>query len=252
MADSRKEACKYGVDCYQRNEAHLNRFSHPPKVSNSEQPAADDQPRPHKRESSRSPNSLPSEKKPKIADSSESDSSNSLEKVELSNTDDSQSNDTDRSKNDGANKSDAETSTAKATEASEHGPDRSHDINFISKCFDRGSCYSQRAEHEKLLESPAAFIKDKFLVEMPADFYAFWAFCQSEAKNRPPETILDKFGLHLVGPFDVLAKKFDKAELFEPADYLRHWRFYYDPPEFQVGACFALFFEAFRLGFFFN
>lgn len=30
MADkNEKPACKYGEACYQRNEAHLNRFSHP-------------------------------------------------------------------------------------------------------------------------------------------------------------------------------------------------------------------------------
>lgn len=32
MADENsKPACKYGENCYQKNETHINRFSHPPK-----------------------------------------------------------------------------------------------------------------------------------------------------------------------------------------------------------------------------
>lgn len=38
--------------------------------------------------------------------------------------------------------------------------------------------------------------------------------------------------LLLVGPFDVLAGVLSVN--FESEDVLRHWRYYYDPPEFQV------------------
>lgn len=70
---------------------------------------------------------------------------------------------------------------------------------------------------------------------MPDDFYRFWDFCKSHCKDgQKPEQIFEKFGLELVGPFDVLAGKFQNADLFEPGDYLRHWRYYYDPPEFQT------------------
>ena len=38
-------------------------------------------------------------------------------------------------------------------------------------------------------------------------------------------------GLTLVGPYDILAGKHKKAT--NPC-YLRHWRYYYDPPEFMT------------------
>lgn len=28
--------------------------------------------------------------------------------------------------------------------------------------------------------------------------------------------------------------KFNDAQMFEPGDYIRHYRYYYDPPEFQT------------------
>ncbi|XP_030766903.1 histone PARylation factor 1 [Sitophilus oryzae] len=80
---------------------------------------------------------------------------------------------------------------------------------------------------------PKDFIQKKFLVEMPTDFYAFWDFCKSLKPNKPEEA-LKNIGLTLVGPYDVLAGKFngivDKPETM----YLIHWRFYSDPPEFQT------------------
>lgn len=33
--DMSKPKCKYGESCYQKNEAHLNRFSHPSKPDTS-------------------------------------------------------------------------------------------------------------------------------------------------------------------------------------------------------------------------
>lgn len=41
--------------------------------------------------------------------------------------------------------------------------------------------------------------------------------------------------LKLVGPFDILAGKVSEVYEEDLPDFLRHWRFYYDPPEFQVG-----------------
>ena len=40
-------------------------------------------------------------------------------------------------------------------------------------------------------------------------------------------------GLQLVGPYDVLAGKcLKKNKSGEKPNYLRHWRYYFDPPEF--------------------
>lgn len=42
--------------------------------------------------------------------------------------------------------------------------------------------------------------------------------------------------LKLVGPFDVLAGNVSEVYEEDLPDLLRHWRFYYDPPEFQVNS----------------
>lgn len=116
-----------------------------------------------------------------------------------------------------------------------NGPNQQHDIDFINQVFDKETRYSQRAEYKQLLKDPAEFIKTKFLTDMPDDFSVLWEFCKETAKaSQAPESVFTKFGLLLVGPYDVLAGKFNNAEMFEPGDYLRHWRFFYDTPEFQV------------------
>ncbi|KAI4465441.1 histone parylation factor 1 [Holotrichia oblita] len=77
------------------------------------------------------------------------------------------------------------------------------------------------------------FIKSKFLVDMPPDFYSFWSFCQN-LKHTNPLMALKEVGLVLVGPFDVLGKKFDNTPEKDIKEYVVHWRYYYDPPEFQT------------------
>lgn len=186
-----KEPCKYGVDCYQRNENHHKRFSHPPKPPNS--PAT-----------SKSP-----EQKRKL----------SPESAKLSET------------------CEENSKKFKATNLSE--PSRSLESEHQASSNDNETLSdpieNEEEENGDLLQTSKLFIKEKFLFDMPEDFYAFWEFCVSQSKgNQKPEEIFKKFGLNLVGPFDVLAGKFNEQNQFEPEDYLRHWRYYYDPPEFQV------------------
>lgn len=239
MADEDdKPACKYGINCYRRNEEHKERFSHPPKDRNDTD-----------REQSKSPpkhvdlNTTPPAKRRKTvssdgSDDSDSDAEDQPEIESISNGSEKSADasmakveDEDEEEEEPHQSSPAQKDKA-ATERSAATPTRCSE--FISKNFDKGP-HGQRVEHQNLLESPALFIRSKFLVEMPADFYEFWSFCEANTKaDSKPENLLSKFGLSLVGPFDVLAKKFDKVDPFEPGEYLRHWRFYYDPPEFQV------------------
>lgn len=76
-------------------------------------------------------------------------------------------------------------------------------------------------------------IKQKFLVEMPEDFYSFWSFCKTLSPDKPEEALKD-VGLLLVGPFDILSGSLKKAIQRKLSLYLIHWRYYYDPPEFQT------------------
>lgn len=76
------------------------------------------------------------------------------------------------------------------------------------------------------------FIQRNFLVKMPDDFYKFWEFCKI-INEKDPLHAFEKVDLVLVGPFDVLAGKFQNVTKTKN-EYLRHWRYYYDPPEMQV------------------
>lgn len=76
----------------------------------------------------------------------------------------------------------------------------------------------------------ASVFKDLFLVEMPTDFFKFYDFI-NECGDSMEKTLADVH-LELIGPYDLLLGKLpvlDDKEL-----YLVHWRFFYDPPEFQA------------------
>ncbi|XP_076316238.1 histone PARylation factor 1-like [Tachypleus tridentatus] len=77
-------------------------------------------------------------------------------------------------------------------------------------------------------------IKSKFLVTMPEDFFHFWEFCKSMNAEKPQDALKNALGIELVGPFDILGKKLRNIHVQKPSDFLRHWRYYYDPPEFQT------------------
>lgn len=77
-------------------------------------------------------------------------------------------------------------------------------------------------------------ILDLFLVEMPKDFFQFYEFCESISKDDALSAC-KAIRLKLVGPFDVLEGKIKYSENKSDQDrFLTHWRYYYDPPEFQV------------------
>lgn len=245
MADEDdKPPCKYGINCYRLNEEHKERFSHPQKDRSPEQNESKNSDRqrsespskhidsskipPAKRRKTVSSHGSDSDSDAAVDDQPEIESSNGSKTVETPSTVKIHSSPT---------RSDANTTTTAiaAAETSAAIADATVRCSeFIKESFDKGP-HAQRTEYQKLLESPASFIHSKFLVEMPTDFYEFWSFCEANVKaNLKPENLFSKFGLSLVGPFDVLAKKFHDIEPFEPGEYLRHWRFYYDPPEFQV------------------
>lgn len=90
---------------------------------------------------------------------------------------------------------------------------------------------SHRCELPESPENVQQSIKQKFLVEMPQDFYDFWAFCESLNKHNPEDALQNLLGLHLVGPFDVVAGKLRNGSVKNKDEFLRHWRYFYDPPE---------------------
>ncbi|KAL3879005.1 hypothetical protein ACJMK2_031327 [Sinanodonta woodiana] len=98
-------------------------------------------------------------------------------------------------------------------------------------------------EEEDAGDSPASPVsirenlKQKFMVDMPEDFYDFWEFCKTANPKKPEDALLKPLGLRLVGPYDILAGKhkgITKTKDGKRVNFLLHWRYYYDPPEFQT------------------
>ncbi|XP_042893460.1 LOW QUALITY PROTEIN: histone PARylation factor 1-like [Penaeus japonicus] len=76
-------------------------------------------------------------------------------------------------------------------------------------------------------------IEQKFLVDMPEDFFDFWDLCKELDKEKPEEAFI-KAGITLVGPYDILSGKLKNLKTRKISSYVCHWRYYYDPPEFMT------------------
>ncbi|CAH0560744.1 unnamed protein product [Brassicogethes aeneus] len=194
--------CNYGAKCYQKNSQHHEKYKHPPKKENIK--ATNTQ----------------ANKRMKI----EKDDKR-VETIKINN---------DVSESESDKNSDTEQSEAlekKKEEISES--DYSEDSTQIDDKSDSEEKSSIVADFKLVkIDDVKKFIKEKFLVDMPGDFYHFWDFCKSLKPGKPLEAFKE-VGLTLVGPYDVLAGKFDNCKKSDN-DYLLHWRFFYDPPEFQT------------------
>lgn len=234
MPNSTKPLCKYGKDCYQKNKNHIEKYEHPENNEIGDNtskraisPVKNNRETKRVKQCSRLDESSPPKKNNYNLRSPRTSTESSANESADITTPPKQNKVTRLLPNKIANSS----NLCKNGE----GPTPEEDIDFINDVFDKETMFSQRAEYKEMLKDSQVFIKNKFLVEMPQDFYAFWNYCKDNVKNDiKPENIFSKFGLTLCGPFDVLAGKFDNAAMFEPGDYLRHCRYYYDPPEFQV------------------
>lgn len=80
----------------------------------------------------------------------------------------------------------------------------------------------------KLQESLLA----SFLFKMPNDFFQLFNFCK-ELRPSDPLNALKGVDLQLIGPYDIITDNFS-AEKNKDTEFLTHWRYFYDPPEFQV------------------
>merc|ERR1711978_101355 len=66
-------------------------------------------------------------------------------------------------------------------------------------------------------------IRQKLLVEMPEDFFAFWNFCKERNPSNPADA-LSPAGLVLVGAYDIVSGKLKDSNNRIPSDYLCHYR----------------------------
>ncbi|TMS23021.1 Histone PARylation factor 1 [Larimichthys crocea] len=76
-------------------------------------------------------------------------------------------------------------------------------------------------------------IMQLYKLQMPEDLYHFWDFCKELCPDSPCGALKDTLGLQLVGPFEILAGAHKKSKNPQPNFHL-HWRYFYDPPEFQT------------------
>ncbi|XP_019718097.1 histone PARylation factor 1 isoform X1 [Hippocampus comes] len=72
-----------------------------------------------------------------------------------------------------------------------------------------------------------------YKLHMPDDLYHFWDLCKELCPDNPCGALKDTLGLQLVGPFDILAGAHQHCKNASPNFHL-HWRYFYDPPEFQT------------------
>ncbi|XP_055687357.1 histone PARylation factor 1-like [Lutzomyia longipalpis] len=213
MSESKKQDCKYGAECYQKNPAHKAKYNHPGDDAELESAKRERSPGTDSEESTKKLKESPAAASK--ANPEDSAPSGSGEEKELT-LDDLKNPFKSADRLEGINENEVQDGDIVDPWA--------HRIRF-----------SQMQEYKQLLSDPKLFFKHKFCVEMPEDFYGFWEFCKSQTKEGgKPECLFEQVGLQLVGPFDYMAGKFHDAPLREPGDYFRHWRFYYDPPEFQT------------------
>lgn len=226
--DSRT-ACQYGEKCYQKNPAHHNKYKHPPKIS---KPNDDDEntkgiKRKRNDETTQSNESkIKKNNDNKITDLDRfTPSSSDGDDEEEKSTDESKVVIPESSDEESDNvSSDLETETPVKTEHTVGAPESSQkkDEVFDNKAV---KSYDTLNPHEKL-------ILELFLVYMPDDFYKFYKFC-STINSKNPHLALQAVDLELVGPFDVLSGKITD-QISNKDIYLTHWRYFYDPPEFQT------------------
>jgi hypothetical protein len=79
------------------------------------------------------------------------------------------------------------------------------------------------------LQQRRARLHAEYGFDFPDDFLRFWEFCTRLAPLEPLRA-LESVGIVLVGPFEVLAGRFDGR--VPRHSLLLHWRYYFDPPEF--------------------
>ncbi len=80
------------------------------------------------------------------------------------------------------------------------------------------------------LQHRRARLRAEYGFDFPDDFYCFWDFVNRLAPLDPLHALTESLGVVLVGPYEVLAGRFDGR--VPRHSLLLHWRYYDDPPEF--------------------
>src|SRR4051812_30149860 len=80
------------------------------------------------------------------------------------------------------------------------------------------------------LQQRRARLRAEYGFDFPDDFYRFWEFANRLSPLDPLNALSEPLGITLVGPFEILAGRFDGRVPLH--SLLLHWRYHDDPPEF--------------------
>ncbi|XP_046431621.1 histone PARylation factor 1 [Neodiprion fabricii] len=206
--------CNYGVKCYQKNQIHRDKYKHPPPDDRKGKNGTRSKPKKRTRLDRRNEE----KDEPSITESDcDSEVPEITSKkccVSLDSSDQTAS---------------AGQSSSKQRE-SDVGSEDEQKSDIVS--HSRNETEDNETESSNLVDEKE-FIKEKFLVHMPSDFYSFYELCKEISPNDPCSAF-KAADLLLVGPYDVLNGKLLDAKVENNDLYLRHWRYFYDPPEFQT------------------
>lgn len=201
--DDPRSECKYGTKCYQKNPDHSKKFKHPPSKLFK---IFDMQPKPKRQKLNDFPKKINTEElKPKDEQNDTKIETPIQHEKETKNEDNTPI-------------TVKKLISPKKNKTPEKTPPK---VKNDQK--------EKEIEFHPIPENIPEFIQEKFQVTMPKDFYSFWEFYNSSDLVR---SFMKSIQLKLVGPFDVLLRRLPVRE--NDKDYLLHWRYYYDPPEFQV------------------
>jgi hypothetical protein len=79
------------------------------------------------------------------------------------------------------------------------------------------------------LERRRQFLREQYHFDFPDDFFRFWEMACRLRPLEPLNALAEALGVVLVGPFEVLAGRFDGRS--PRYSLLLHWRYHDDPPE---------------------
>nr|XP_030127241.1 histone PARylation factor 1 [Taeniopygia guttata] len=96
-----------------------------------------------------------------------------------------------------------------------------------------GAVKKRRSSQADIPDSLCQETETCYRLRLPEDFYQFWKFCEELDPEKPSDALVSSVGLKLVGPYDILSGKHKKAKSTD-VNFNLHWRFFYDPPEFQT------------------
>lgn len=221
--EDRRIPCRYGTKCYQKNAIHLEKYKHPPT-----------------KETEKKRNTKHSEIRKKRKNKDNNEISNNFQKKKIKKEENKIINEDLHNvvitgENNTIKNNNIFCEVIKQSEdlSNTESMKNTNNLITIASLLDYDKVNIENDIILKEISNNAKIISHLFLTEMPEDFFQLYEFCKNICENDPLNA-LNHFHLQLVGPYDVFKKGFMNAKVENKEILLKHWRYYYDPPEFQT------------------